>query len=66
MDNIDYKRIFQLIAKRNLGTETLDEHAELDNWIYGNTECPRIMFAIFIDPQYADSLEEVANSLRPQ
>ena len=60
----DYKRIFHLIAKHNRGTDTLDEHTELDNWIYGNTECPRIMFELFIDPQYADALEEIAQSLK--
>lgn len=65
MDTTDYKRIFHLIALRNKGTETLAEHEELDNWLYGNTECPRIMFELFIDPQYADALEEIAQSLRP-
>ena len=65
MDNTDYKRIFHLIALRNKGAETLAEHEELDNWLYGNTECPRIMFELFIDPQYADALEEIAQSLKP-
>jgi len=65
MDTIDYKRIFYLIAKRNQEADTEAEHAELDEWIYGNTDCPRIMFALFIDPQYADSFEQLAASLRP-
>lgn len=65
VNDVQFKRILELIAKRNRGTLTQAEYDELDPWVYGIDQwLNRDLFEVFTNPDYAAYFKEIADSLQ--